>query len=177
MPALWSVRLIRRLSSIVAAAPKAPASAMAAAGSNAAAPGRRTTRTPTRPTRTAIVRRQPTCSPSIGTDNMVTNSGIAKPIDRRLGQRQHGEGMEERQRRADADDATQNVQAGVAGAQQARPAGARQEDRDRHEREQAAEEQQLRHRVVGGQPLDQRIHDREQRDRQRREDDAARPGW
>ena len=36
--------------------------------------------TPTKPTTTAVQRRQPTGSPSIGTDSATMNSGAAKEI-------------------------------------------------------------------------------------------------
>ena len=53
-----------------------------AAHCTASAPGRSITTTPANPTRTALQRRQPTCSPSIGDARAVTNSGPAKVMAR-----------------------------------------------------------------------------------------------
>ena len=57
------------------------ATAPSATGSSPRPPcqGRTITTTPANPTKMAVVRRQPTRSPSSGTDSTVRNSGIANP--------------------------------------------------------------------------------------------------
>jgi hypothetical protein len=73
-----SVAAIRRVINIAADQHSAEAMTRKAAGGNAALPGRTTTNTPVKPTKTPAQPRIPTVSPSIGAERATTNSGEAE---------------------------------------------------------------------------------------------------
>ena len=75
-----TVAVMRRVMMSRIAPRKAPASGSTATQRSASPPGLNITRTPARPTNTAVQRRQPTVSPSSGTTSAVRNSGPAKAM-------------------------------------------------------------------------------------------------
>jgi len=75
--ALRSLRPMRRRTQKLKAPRSAPAIASTCPTPTAAKPGRIMTRTPAKPTAVAVQRRQPTLSPSSGTERAVTSIGEA----------------------------------------------------------------------------------------------------